>query len=207
MSVEQSEKQLKVWAGQSASRVESYWNYPSCIKRSEWFSRQLEQYEFSSIFEVGVFSGRNLKYIADVFTKVRIGGIDVNAEAIKFAKDKLPAAELDLCSVYDVDTDDKWDIVFTVGVMIHIPPDGIEKAIDKCLEKASKFVIHMESISNDNIINGPAEVNPSNKIKNKLQWWPDLVKRYKSRGYDIITNVSVPYYRKTHPFRMIVVKK
>jgi hypothetical protein len=106
-----------------------------------------------------------------------------------------------------MDIIDKWDIVFTMGVMIHIPPDGIEKAIDNCFAKANKYVVHAETMGEDKIINGPIELNPTKKVKEKFQWWPNLVDRYKKRGGKIIVDERIPYFRADHPFRLIVVEK
>jgi methyltransferase family protein len=204
--MEQRKQQGQLWADQTMERIAAYWDYPNFNLRCKWFAEKLKQFEFASIFEVGVFSGRNLHLIQEAFPNIKIGGIDINDKAVVFAQDKLPQAQLSTCSVYDMDTSDKWDIVFTAGVLIHIPPDGIEKAIDKCLEKANRYVMHMETMGADRIVNGPAELNPINKVKDKFQWWPDLPNRYKARGKNIVLNIKVPHYRKDHPFRLIVVE-
>lgn len=203
----QRDKQGKIWADQTIDRVSAYWSYPNFTKRAKWLAEQLKQYKFGSVFEVGLFSGRNLKIIKEAFPKIKIGGIDINGTAINFAKEKLPDAELSTCSIYDMDTSNKWDIVLTMGVMIHIPPDGIDKAVYNCFQKASKYVVHAETVGNDKIINGPAALKPSNKIKEKMQWWPNLSYRYKKLGGKIILDIRIPYYRKDHPFRLIVVEK
>ena len=84
----QSDKTLKI--------VESYWTSPPARKRSQWFVEQLKNYSFGSIFEVGFFAGRNLKYITEEFPTATIAGLEINPKATKFAKDKLPNANL-LC--------------------------------------------------------------------------------------------------------------
>lgn len=205
--MKQMDRQGQIWADQTIDRIAAYWNYPNFRKRAQWLSIQLKSFEFNSIFEVGVFSGRNLNIIQNVFPHVKIGGIDINPNAVKFANEKLSNASISTCSVYDMDTIDKWDVVFTAGVMIHIPPDGIDLAINRCLDKSSKYVVHMETMSEDKIINGPAEFNPTNKVKEKFNWWPNLVERYTNMNKNIILNVDVPYYRKDHPFKMIVIEK
>jgi trans-aconitate methyltransferase len=122
--MKQKDIQGKLWADQTTEKISAYWEYPNFAKRAKWLAEQLKQYKFESIFEVGLFSGRNLKIMKDAFPKIKIGGIDINETAIKLAKEKIPEAYLKSCSVYDMDIHDKWDIVFTMGVMIHIPPIG-----------------------------------------------------------------------------------
>jgi hypothetical protein len=173
------ETQAAHWAKKDGRIIQTYWISPPATKRSQWFVEQLKSYQFNSIFEVGFFSGRNLKYIQDAFANVSICGIDVNKEAVEFAREKLPKAdlsELDINNLNEVDS--MFDIVFTSGVLIHIPPENLKESITKMMKKASKYIMHIESMGNNELIAGPKYLNPTYKISDQLQWSPNLRQIY-----------------------------
>ena len=186
------ETQQKLWASQSDAVIKEYWDFSGELGlRTEWFAKQLHNYDFNSIYEVGMFSGRNLYKIQSEFSNVKIGGCDINDDAIKFAKDKLPNAEILYESIYELDESKKWDIVFTMGVLIHVPQDGFELAINKLIAKANKYVIHVERLGEGVTINGPKELNPARKVRDKFMWYPNLEKAYNNLGFDV-TKVALP---------------
>jgi hypothetical protein len=179
-------KSVNFWAKRN-ELLNTYWNDTNLIERSKWFAKELKKYEFSSIFEVGMYNGRNLKYIHDEFPDVKLGGLDVNEAALDFAKEVLPPnTEFNLTDAINMDTYNKYDIVFTHGVLMHIPPAGISKVIDGCIKKAKKYVIHLERRGNRNyILRGPEGIRPE-KICDEFRWEPEISTLYKERGYDPI---------------------
>ena len=136
--------QAKHWAKKDLNIIKSYWTSPPATKRSKWFVEQLKSVNnFASICEVGFFSGRNLHYIYQSFPAVSVAGIEINQKAVDFAKKKLPKADLRRMDLHDFRSMDKtFDIVFTSGVMIHVPPDEIAEVLSSFVMKANKYVIH-----------------------------------------------------------------
>lgn len=200
------ETQQKLWASQSDAVVKEYWDFSGEVGlRTDWFVKQLHDYDFSSIYEVGMFSGRNLYKIQNEFPDVKVGGCDINDEAIRFAKDKLPNAEILYESIYDLDESKKWDIVFTMGVLIHIPQDGFELAINKMIAKANNYVIHIERTGSGVTINGPKELNPVKKIRDKFMWYPNLEKAYNNLGLNV-TQIALPKSVSSGELTLVVVK-
>jgi len=179
------ETQARHWAGKDQKIIQSYWDSPPATKRSKWFVEQLRHYHFDTIFEVGFFAGRNLRYISEAFPDAKVGGLEINPKAVKFAQDKLPDAELFCMDLHNImDIDDTFDIVFTSGVLIHVPPDDVIAAIDKMLTRADKYVMHLEQIGHNEVVAGPKELNPIYKVSDQVQWNPNLVAAYKTFGYD-----------------------
>lgn len=179
------ESQAQHWADKKKNVIQSYWDSPPATKRSKWFVEQLKNYEFKNIFEVGFFAGRNLRYIGEAFPDVQLHGIEVNKRAIEFAKEKLPDAELfygdlhliNTCSVHA-------DILFTSGVLIHVPPEELYVACCNFLPHAYKYIMHIETIGNDEVTAGPKNLKPTYKVSDQIQWAPDLVGIYKDLGYE-----------------------
>lgn len=154
--------------------------------RTNWFANKLTEYDFDSIFEVGAFTGRNLKRIAEDFPGINISGIDINAKAIEYAKKTNFVTNLEVVNVYDMPTDDKYDIVFTMGVLIHLHPEGLKDVLRKCIDKSNKYVMHMENNGNGTIWMGPKNLNPVHITHEDrlLHWFPTIVESYKGLGYE-----------------------
>lgn|SRR5574337_185596 len=178
--------QASHWANKDLNVIESYWTSPPATLRSKWFVDQLKNYQFNSIFEIGYFSGRNLKYIGDAYPEVSIGGLEINKKAVDFAKARLPKADLMHMNLHDMyNIKSKYDVVFTSGVLIHVPPDEITNVALKCLDLSSGYVMHIETIGKSEVAAGPKHLNPTYKVSDQLQWNVDLISVYRNIGFNV----------------------
>ena len=182
------QSQTKHWASQKNPNIsEAYFTSPPATKRSKFFVDYLKNYNFNSIFEVGMMSGRNLYYIKDAFPDTQVAGLEVNPRAVKFAKEKLNVSDKDLLcmDLHDMDNiKESYDIVFSSGVLIHIIPDDLKSVCEKMLRRANKYVMHIEECGNEEVVKGPKYMNPIRKESNQVQWAPDLISIYKQLGYE-----------------------
>ena len=177
------ESQAKHWAEKDIRTIQSYWDSPPATLRSKWFAKQLKSYNFFSIYETGFFSGRNLRYIYEEFPNIKVGGLDVNKKAVEFAKQRMPYADLHHMNLHDFNSNKEYDIVFTSGILIHIPPKDVPTVLSKLLMSAKKYVMHIESIGNNEISAGPKHLKPTYKISDQIQFSPDLIGMYAKLGY------------------------
>lgn len=199
------ETQAEYWKNKTVRDVGAYWDSDPGNNRSVWFAEYLKQYDFSSVFEIGFFSGRNLWHIQRMFPKVTIAGLEVNRCACNFAKEKLQTARLYNLDVYDAEKiEEKYDIVFTSGVLIHILPKDIGLILKKCMLLAKKYIIHIESIGPCAMSAGPAEEKPFYKISDQIQWRQNLLVEY-SYYNKLITINNIPKSIKTNGATDIVV--
>jgi len=183
------ESQSKHWASKDVNIIQSYWDSPPATKRSKWFAEQLSQYKFTSIFEVGFFAGRNLRYIKDGFPKVTVSGLEINVKAARFAREKLGmnANDLRCADLHDVDRHkigSTFDIVFSSGVLIHVPPEDIKSAIEIMIGLSNMYVMHIESLGKNEVSAGPKHLKPTYKVSGQMQWAPDIVSVYNTLGYE-----------------------
>ena len=81
-----------------------------------------------SVYEFGCNAGWNLSAIQRVDPLVQVYGSDINAIARQQAKTALPGDGGDISEVEaDLDLEfAQFDLVFTAGVLIHIPPAELE---------------------------------------------------------------------------------
>ena len=94
----------------------------------------------------------------------------------------LVSYDLDL---HDLDSiDESYDIVFTSGVLIHVPPGSVSSAVGQMIRKANRYVTHIEHLGLSELVAGPKEEKPMYKVSGQLQWTVDLDKIYRDLGYD-----------------------
>lgn len=106
-----------------------------------------------SVLEIGCNAGRNLFHLAQSYPGIRLAGIDINPEAIAFAKAHvLGAAALDL-RVGDLSApqtlrafpDDLVDVVLSMAVLVHLPPGEVKaRILRECLRIARRGVLLIE---------------------------------------------------------------
>jgi len=191
--------QSKHWAKKDLKIIQSYWDSPPATIRSKWFVEQLQQYEFKSIMEVGFFAGRNLRYIQAAFPQATISGIEINKTAVQFAKDKLKLKSLYHLDLHDLDSmNGVTDVVFTSGVLIHVPPEELGGAVEKIRRQASGYIMHLEQLGTNQLTAGPKHLRPTYKVSDQLQWAPDLVRVYNDLGHDDIDIIPLPDSCKTN---------
>ena len=197
--------QAKHWAGKDQRIIKSYWDSPPATVRSKWFVEQLKNYEFDSIFEIGFFAGRNLKYISEAFPDASVGGLEVNPKAVRFAREKLPNCNLLHFDLHELsDISGVSDIVFTSGVLIHVPPEDLTSAIKQMISRAARYVMHLEQLGKNEVCAGPKKFKPTYKVSDQIQWNPDLVEVYEGLGYKPEV-IQLPDECKTNGARELVV--
>jgi trans-aconitate methyltransferase len=90
--------------------------------------------QVSSILEVGCGFGRIGTLLTEKWPNATYMGIDISPDRIVEASANLPAdgrvtlAEADL---FDFDTDESFDLVVAVEVLMHIPPEQVEDAVER----------------------------------------------------------------------------
>ena len=126
----------------------------SANKTSKWLAEDIfSSFSPTSFLELGCGAGRNLLHIAMKYPNVNIYGVDINSNAIDCATKQLAIynPELKCGSIYELSgyPDSSIDIVYTAGVLMHIPHDKAKSVIAEMHRIAKKAVIHFE-------LHGPA---------------------------------------------------
>lgn len=127
----------------------------------------LERLNWFSLIEVGCAAGANLVAIAKARAKIgcQLGGVDVNPEAIAFAKTQLTNAIFKLNPADNVILSDKTvDVVLSDMTMIYISPLKIKRHLREFKRLARNYLILCEL--------------------NSTSWWDRLVIKWKE-GYNV----------------------
>ena len=107
-----------------------------------------------SILELGCLDGANLISILLECPTAKVSGIDINENAIKYGREvRKNKADMQVGSLYDLSRfeDKSFDIVFTCGVLIHIPEEKIQEILKEMVRISKYHTFHLE-------LNGNTEV-------------------------------------------------
>ncbi len=118
-------------------------------KISSWFAEEvLLPFAASSFLEIGCGSGRNLVHINRVMPKATLSGIDVNQRAVEVARSTIKAERtlIHRGSLYALDMfqSQSVDVVFSMGVLMHISHARVGDVIMQMHRIARQAVIHFE---------------------------------------------------------------
>jgi pseudaminic acid biosynthesis-associated methylase len=107
-----------------------------------------------SFLEVGCNTGNQLRLLSHQGYK-NLSGIEINNEAAEIAKLNCPSAVIQTGSAFSLPfPDHSFDVVFTSGVLIHIHPDDLPKAMTEMIRCSKKWIWGFEYYSET-----PEEIN------------------------------------------------
>jgi pseudaminic acid biosynthesis-associated methylase len=142
---------IEKWTGEFGDQYQirnaSRWR--SIKSRARMFENILEKMGDGfprSVLEVGAGAGDNLRALDMIYerskTELKIMGCDPNAAARESLKDIATAMPGDLSALpYN---DDCADMVFTSGVLVHIPPDQLETAMTEIHRTSRRWILSIE---------------------------------------------------------------
>ena len=106
----------------------------------------LRPLEFQSVLEVGCGFGRIASLIRRVNPKASYTGLDLSLTMIAAAHDRLGAdAELVDSALGDFKPKSRtWDLVIAVEVLMHVPPEGVVKAVRKLDRLAVAHIVTLD---------------------------------------------------------------
>jgi hypothetical protein len=105
-------------------------------------------------------------------------GIDINPDGIAHARTRL-RGEFVVGDLYQLGAllhGRRVDVIFTMGVLIHLHPETLPGLIEAMRDHARRWLVFVEQVSVTNeVVKGPAGWAPSSKITGDyIQWSPDL---------------------------------
>ena len=131
------------WAGSFGNQYTDR-NRVKYHERMPFWLRVLERTQPASVLEVGANAGWNLRAIRGLAQGVKLSGIDVNLQAVQEAQDC--GLNVAVCPAADVGRlwPDSADLVFTAGVLIHIPPEQLPEVMASIIQASRRWVLAVE---------------------------------------------------------------
>lgn len=136
--------QEQFWAGEFGSLYTARNGVANWRARVPFWRQIIDITKPRSILEAGCNAGLNLRAIRHVNPAINLCGCDINQTALEAAADDgHTVAEASIFDLADVWWE-KFDLVFSSGVLIHIGPADLERAM-RCIIAASKrYVLAVE---------------------------------------------------------------
>lgn len=150
------------------------------------------------ICEAGCNVGNNISSFPNYFD---VHGVDMNKYALEKAKKKYPNFKFQLESIKKTSYPDSFfDLVFTRGILIHIPEKEVDDVLIELLRISKKWIFNLEYFGTD-----------GKMIKWKrgddLLWYRNMCKRWSKFDVDIISDVDIPQEIDYGKMRFTLVKK
>lgn len=162
-------------------------NTSQAIFIKEPLSKIMKKNNITSVLELGCNSGGNLLYIIKHCPNINATGIDINERAVKYGKEvEKNTADLQVGSIYDLTrfADKSFDLVFTIGVLLHIPHPKVEGILTDMIRIAKFHTINIERNANKDSIQSYGNGVPHAFAHNYIE-------KYKSVGQEAyIKNIS-----------------
>jgi pseudaminic acid biosynthesis-associated methylase len=130
-----------LWGGEFGDEYRERNFDPHGYRESFW--RDLyERFPFKSALEVGCNVGPNLHWLAELIEPAEVFGVDVNAATLREARKRLP----DVNPVYSPARslpfrDARFDLCFTMGVLIHQPPEALPIVMNEIVRCSRRYVM------------------------------------------------------------------
>ena len=96
-----------------------------------------------SIKELGCNIGLNLKALHHLKPEYKLSGVEIN-EAAAAEAEKLGIASINCGTITEPLADEKVDLTFTAGVLIHINPDRLPVVYNNLVSLSSRYILVAE---------------------------------------------------------------
>jgi len=154
------------------------------------------------VLEVGCNVGNQLNSLQNLGFK-ELYGIDIQSYAVEKAKRIAKDINIIKGSVFDIPFKDNYfDLVFTAGVLIHISPNDIDKALDEIYRCSKRYICGFEYFAED-------YTEIKYRGKNNLLWKTDFSKLYLNRfnGLKIVKEKKYKYVKSDKIDTMFLLEK
>ena len=121
------------------------------LGKKVWY-KLLKKKKIDTLLECGSNIGRNLKQINLAYPKKKLSFIELNKKAFDICLenkniDQSFNSSIESCKIKD----NKFDLVFTSGVLIHINDINLKKVINNIINWSKKYILILEYFSTEDI--------------------------------------------------------
>ena len=137
------------WAGdfgdEYIDRNKSEWLLASNIN---FFSKALSRTsELKNAIELGANIGMNCRALKKILPNIELSGVEINKTAAQKLENVIGKENVLQSSIFDLKTDQLFDLTFTKGVLIHLNPEKLSEAYEKLYNLSKKYILICEYYS------------------------------------------------------------
>ena len=97
----------------------------------------------NSVLELGANVGNNLRAIRTLLPEAKLSAVEISRDAYEQLS-TIPDIRAERKSIYDISYEGLFDLVFTRGVLIHIPPERLDDVYDICFRASRRYILLCE---------------------------------------------------------------
>lgn len=137
----EAERLERLWSGDFGDAYVDR-NRAGVANRGPFWHAILEELSPKSVLEIGCNLGGNLAPIAEVLPPAQVFGIDVNQKALDELHRRAPGVNAVTAAARDLPFRDRWfDLVFTMGVLIHQPPEMLPLVMAEIVRCSRRWIL------------------------------------------------------------------
>jgi spore coat polysaccharide biosynthesis protein SpsF len=134
------------WKGEFGDKY-SERNQGLAEKRKPFFSRILQLTEnVRTVLECGANTGENLRSLVSLNPTLKLSGVEINRNACEILA-SLDGVEAHCVALQDYNTSERYDLVFTSGFLIHVPPEDLTVVFEKLYLLSNRYILLNEYFS------------------------------------------------------------
>jgi pseudaminic acid biosynthesis-associated methylase len=114
------------------------------VKGAEAWTKMLQGLsmpEIKNFLECGCNIGRNIEQLSKVLPHASASIVEISKPAFDHVQSRYKFKESYNGSILDAKFDTKFDLVFTMGVLIHINPDQLKDVMGEMFKNSSKYIL------------------------------------------------------------------
>lgn len=136
-------EQQNFWANDYAKRyIERNSQFDREMGVEAWRQMLTQAKDVSSYLECGCNIGRNVEFLEDVLPQARKSIIEISKPAFEFVTRKHVFEHAFNGSIEESRfANASFDLVYTIGVLIHIHPDNLLRVMQKMFDHSSRYVL------------------------------------------------------------------
>lgn len=115
-----------------------------CYKRDSDRFGNVRYKDIKSIIEFGCGTAMNLKALQRIFPNAIFEGWEINNNAIKTIIDLNKNINVVPISILDCDYENRFDLILSKGLLIHISPENINRAYQSLYNTSKKYILIAE---------------------------------------------------------------
>ncbi len=116
--------------------------------RGPFWQKVMSHYQPLRVLEVGCNVGANLRWITSLVSAQHVYGVDINLSSLEELQGRLPGVNTVWSPARNLPFRDRcFDLVFTVGVLIHQPAEMLPLVMGEIVRCSRRFVLCAEYFS------------------------------------------------------------
>lgn len=126
------------WSGPQGSAYQTRQSLPLANRKAMFSRIMASALGVKSVIEFGAGRGENLQALRQIMPFLNLTGVEINNAA--FLELKKVADLAFHGSVIEFPSSGEWDMAMTRGLLIHIPPEELQRAYKSLYQAAKKYI-------------------------------------------------------------------